>query len=81
MVFVLLKDLVLSKSTASAGTSVFAEGLPKPDGACVFMLMDWQGKRFIRCSYKVDGKLYVHYPDTVEPSAIQFYGEVFAFKK
>ena len=81
MVFVLLKDLVLNKSTAGAGSSVFATGLPQVSGAHVFVLMDYEGKRFIRCSYKADGKLYIHYPNTTEPSGVQFYGEVFAFKK
>lgn len=81
MVFVMLKDLTLSRSTASAGSTAFATGLPAVDGAHVFVLMDWQGNRFIRCSYKSDGKLYIHYPNAVEPSDIQFYGEVFAFKK
>ena len=77
----MLKDLALNKSTANAGSTEFATGLPAVDGAHVFMLMDWQGNRFIRCSYKSDGKLYIHYPNAVEPSAIQFYGEVFAFKR
>jgi len=81
LIFVVLKDLELTKSTAGAGSAVFATGLPKPNAAYLFLLTDYQGNRTIRCSYKTDGKLYIHYPITVTPSEIQFYGQIIAYKR
>ena len=81
MIIVLLKDLTLNKSTAEAGSVEFATGLPQPDGSYVFLLTDYQGARTMRCAYKSDGKLYIHYAGSVAPSDIQFYGQVIAFKR
>lgn len=80
--FVIVNIQDVSLNTQVGGSSVtFASGLPAIPANAVFIITDWQGKRFLRILYSTTGDLKIHYPETTAASDIQFCGQTIVFKR
>lgn len=79
-VIVNIQDISLSQQVGGSSVT-FASGLPAIPANTIFIIMDWQGKRYLRILYSTTGDLKIHYPETTAASSVQFYGQAIIFKR